>query len=949
MGMTRIRWALVLTCVLLSAPASAQIGQGRLTGVVTDAQGAVLPGVTVTATSPSLIGVQTALTEADGRFRFPALPSGVYKLRFELSGFSTVERENIQVVLGQTITIDNQLKIASLNETVTVTGESPVVDVTTTKVGTSLKGDELTAIPNSTDVWGALSEAPGVRMQGFDVGGSHKSQQSGYEVFGVQNQARVVTEGIDHTEGVGGTGFYEDYYANEEYSISALGSDVEMNSGGAAIVATSKSGGNDFSGMYHISYQPGEWVGDNNNNELRSRGFTGNPNLLFWEGHADLGGRVVKDKVWFFAAYNHFKIDKVVSGVPQDIATDIGIFDNYTGKGTYKAGTNNTLIGYYQAGHKQKPQRGLSSLRPPESIQAQDSWSKMYKGEFQRVMSNRAFLDVMAGNFTLDWPMVPAVDFASRPPQVFRDTGAVAGAGWNSFTTGRKKPQIKANFTYFLPKGGSHDFKFGFESIYDWYRFGINGSNGPIRYSYPTQGASPDRIRFADTGTNADFESTWRSGPNTDQHYAFYFQDRWTGGKLSVTAGVRVDYQRVGYQDSTRVPEISDMLPNGTRIFPQQSTVEGATLVSNTDIAPRLGLSYDITGQGKTVFKAFYGRYYNNMADGFSSANPGGTNYAEYNFNDLNRNGRYDGPLELGAERLRIGGVTTTVDDGLSTPYTDELSASFEHQFWGESSARFTYVRKMQRNFVPFYYTPFVPAWHGQLTVPVRVVTDDGEAFNLRDIPASIADQSNAQFTNIPDSDFNYDTIEFAFNKRMGSRFFVQTSMDYQWRDELRSPDIDNWGTTSPLSTDPIGVNYFLNPNPAVSNRQSTTMYHFTGMGRYTFPADVGLALNYRFQSGFPYSRIIPDATTTPTLNATPVPFFVENLDQNRSDNVHLLNFRVDKAFTVGRFKITGMFDLYNVLNANPVTNFNLYNGGFGDIIAVLDPRVAQVGFRLEF
>ena len=171
-----------------------------------------------------------------------------------------------------------------------------------------------------------------------------------------------VTEGIDHTEGVGGTGFYEDYYANAEYSIGALGSDVEMNSGGAAIVAIGKSGGNTLSGLYHISYEPGEFVGDNNNDELRARGFTGNPNLLFWEGHADLGGPIAKDKAWFFGAYNHFKIDKVVSGVPQELATDIGIFDNLTGKGTGKLGQNNTLIGYYQQGHKQKPQRGLSSL-----------------------------------------------------------------------------------------------------------------------------------------------------------------------------------------------------------------------------------------------------------------------------------------------------------------------------------------------------------------------------------------------------------------------------------------------------------------------------------------------------------------------------------------------------------------------------------------------------------
>jgi hypothetical protein len=533
---------------------------------------------------------------------------------------------------------------------------------------------------------------------------------------------------------------------------------------------------------------------------------------------------------------------------------------------------------------------------------------------------------------------------------LFRDTGAVAGAGWNSFTTGRRKPQLKAQLTYFLPKGGSHDFKFGFENIQDWYRFGINGSNGPIRYSYPREGAAPDRIRFADTGVNSEFETTWRSSPNTDLHYAFYAQDRWTSRRLSITAGIRVDYQKVGYEDSIRKPEITDLLPDGTRIFEPESTVPAATLVTNTDIAPRLGFSYDVTGQGTTVFKGFYGRYYNNMADGFSSANPGGTNYAEYNFNDVNGNGRYDGTQELGAERLRLGGTSTTVNPDLDTPYTDEISASFEHQFWGESSARVTYVRKMQREFVPFYYTPFVPAWFGQLTVPVRAVSDDtGEAFDLRDIPESLVDSSTALFDNIPDSDFNYDTIEFAFNKRFGSRFFAQSSFDYQWRDELRSADIDNWGSTSPLVADPIGVNYFLNPNPAVSNRQETTVYHFTMMGRYVFPRDIGVATNYRFQSGFPYSRIIPDATTTPLLNATPVPFFVEDLKNNRSDNVHLLNFRVDKAFTVGKIKITGMLDLYNVLNSNPVTNFNLYNGGFGDIIAVLDPRVAQVGFRVEF
>src|SRR3954466_13120866 len=272
------------------------MGQGRLSGTVTDAQGAVMPGVTVSVAAPSMIGGQSTVTEANGRFLFPSLPSGTYKVVFDLSGFQKVNRENITVVSGQQMSADVQLQVASLAESVTVTGASPVVDVTTTKVGTNLKGEELTAVPNSTDAWGALSEAPGIRMQGFDVGGSHKSQQSGYEVFGIQNQSRIVTDGVDHTEGVGGTGYYEDYYSNEEVSISALGSDVEMNSGGAAVVSTIKSGGNTFKGLENYTYENGAWVGDNNTADLRARGFTGNPNLLFYEAHLDLGGPHARDK-----------------------------------------------------------------------------------------------------------------------------------------------------------------------------------------------------------------------------------------------------------------------------------------------------------------------------------------------------------------------------------------------------------------------------------------------------------------------------------------------------------------------------------------------------------------------------------------------------------------------------------------------------------------------------
>ena len=368
------------------------------------------------------------------------------------------------------------------------------------------------------------------------MGGSHKSQQSSYEVFGVQNQSRVVTEGIDHTEGVGGTGFYEDYFANEEYSISALGSDVEMNSGGAAIVAIGKSGGNDFSGLVpHHAISQASGSATTTTTSCAREDSPATQICCSGKATPTWVDRSSATRSGFSARTTISRSTRSCRAFRRSSRPTSASSTISRARARGRRAPTTRVIGYYQQGRKQKPQRGLSSLRPPESIQAQDSWSSMYKGEFQRVMSNRAFLDVTVGNFTLNWPMVPAVDPAARPPQVFRDTGAVAGAGWNSFTTGRKKPQVKAQLTYFLPKGGSHDFKFGFENIYDWYRFGINGSNGPIRYSYPRAGAAPDRIRFADTGANSDFETTWRSSPNTDLHYAFYGQDRWTRDRLSIT------------------------------------------------------------------------------------------------------------------------------------------------------------------------------------------------------------------------------------------------------------------------------------------------------------------------------------------------------------------------------------------------------------------------------
>ncbi|MGE3473008.1 MAG: carboxypeptidase regulatory-like domain-containing protein [Vicinamibacterales bacterium] len=950
--MTLSRSVLALFVLAASAyPAAAQIDQGRLTGIVTDAQQGILPGVTVTAQSPALIGVQTAVTETDGRYRFPSLPPGRYTLTFELGGFQTTKRENIVLALGQTLNVDIQLSVATLQESVTVTAESPVVDISSTKIGSEFGSEKLATIPSATDLWATLSQAPGVRMRGFDVGGSHKSQQSGYESFGVRNQNRVVTDGVDTTEGTGGAGIYQDFFAHEEITVSAAGGDVTMMTPGSAVFSTIKSGGNAFKSFNNLTYENGSWVGDNIDSETSKRGFTGQPNLIFWEGHTDLGGPVKRDKVWFYAAYNHFKIDKIISGVAEEFS-DLGVFDNATGKMTYKASSKDTIAAYYQWARKYKPRRGLSNTTGPDSILAQDSKSWMYNAQWQRVWTNRLFVDTKVGLFGFGWPMEPSVPFDSNPPRNDTGTGVSTGAGWlagsagGPFTFDRNKPQVNVTATYYLPEAaGSHDFKFGFEWLDDQSKFANNGTAGPIFYR--DRDGAVDLIRITDLGAAGDFGSGWTGADDRNGRIAAFIQDRWSlNQKVSLTLGLRLDRQKPHYQDSVRNPLI-------TEVF-QPVTVPGKTLLTSTKIVPRVGVSYSPTDDGKTVLKGFYGRYYYNFADRMSNLNPGGTNTADYRFNDLNGNRLYDGPQELGVLVASAGGNSTTLDPDLKTPYADEFNLSFERQFWGESSARVAYVRKMTHD----EFTTVNIARVGQFTVPTTVTVNLSDyvngatgptSLNVFDIPSNLRGVVQNVVTNIPETvgggDDTFDTVSVGFNKRFPGGLFFQSSFDYQWRNELRRGDS---ASTSPLTADPIATGYNANGEsfPTVENRQKSQNWSARFLGRYVFPYDVGFATNIRLQSGWPYARRVQYALP----NAGTATVFLENIDNNYSDTVGIVDLRVDKTFSVERFNFSVIADLFNALNSNAVTNFNLSNGSqFNRIIATLDPRTFQLAVRFSF
>ncbi|MDE3155464.1 MAG: TonB-dependent receptor [Acidobacteriota bacterium] len=951
--MRRMGWGAALAAAvwLLAAPASAQItGAGVLTGTVKDAQGAVLPGVTVTATSPALIGTQVSVSEANGVYRIPALPAGTYTLQFDLSGFRTMTRTNIQLAVNQTLTVDMVMQLASVKENVTVTAESPVVDIQSTQLGNVQNTAKLVGVPTSTDVWGALAQTPGVRMQGFDVGGSHKMQQTGYEAFGIRGQSQEYMDGIDTTSGSSGDMNYMDYFSQDQLSVTAAGGDVTIDTPGAAIISTVKSGGNAFHGLENFTYEPSSFVGNNITPSTAALGFTGQPNLEFWEGHAELGGYAIKDKLWFFASYNQFRINKAYSGVPQSIATNLTIMKAFTDKETYKPTSRDTLVGFYEWNWKGEPLRGLSATTPKESALAEFSPSWNYSGRYQRVWTNRLFTELSYALSAFDFPEQPNVDYKTNPPRQDLVTGLASGAGWGSgagpFDTGINKPQFYARATYFLPsKVGSHDLKAGFE----WQDFGTtfdrSGTSGPILYL--DANGKPSEIRLTDVGDPAQFGKTW-TGPNDhDRRVSAYFQDRWSPtNRLTATLGVRWDRQRLYYDAGKSSPVLSSIFPT--------NNLPGQTLFVRNSVMPRLGVSWDPTGDGKSVIKGFYGRFYFNYADAFTGVDPVGTNTRDYVFLNTEGDGLYHGPQDLGTLLRASGGGSTAFDPNIKVPYTDEIDASYERQFWGESSFRVAYVRKMTRD----NFTTYNLAREGQFTVPVTTavtienystsgpVVQGTQSFTVYDIPTSLKGVVNNLMATMPASvdngAQNYDTLEFAFNKRFARGLFFDSSFDYTWRNELRA----NSSSNNPQSADPISVGFYQDVYPSVSNRQKTHSWDLHFSGRYELPYQIGLAANWQVQSGFAYARLI----TVKLPNSGTQKFFMENLNNNYSDTVSLLGLRVDKAVEFHTVKVTGIFDLFNLLNSNAITNFNLANGAlFNQVNGALDPRTAEISLRIDF
>lgn len=953
-----VLWALVW---LVPARGASQELRGRLTGVVTDNTGAVLPGVTVTVSGPALIQPQTVTTGADGSYNFPALPPGTYTLTFELAGFRTLRREGIRLTLNTTLAINVQLEVATIEETVTVTGESPVVDTRSTTLGTVFTKELLTEIPNARDIWAAMSQAPGFQMTGYDVGGSHTGTQTGYMTYGFAGQNKTLLEGINVTEGQDANAGYFDFGSFEEFQLGGAGNMAEQSGPGAFLNITIRSGGDRFSGQAYFDYEDDSTISDNVPAAFRvpggldARGFRaptlrdpltgelkglerGNPITRQYDFNVGAGGPIKRGKAWFYVGYRDNNQYKIILGLPGEEAQSQLI--NYTAKVTYQLTASNQLIGFYNRRSKFQPLRELSLARPVESAWYQDSRNLPRKLEWTSVLSDRAFLDLQVAHWGNYFPLFPtqtkSASVEGVPVGRIELTTNQASGAWDYYhdrTT--LKPQASGQFTYYKDNwAGNHNFKVGFEAYRERRKF--------LRFQ-------PGNIYYRDRNgvpVEVDIYNTPNEGVDDAHHLSIYGQDSWSLGRLTLNLGLRYERYGLGWPAQSYTPE--------QRAFFDPVSTPATTVARFNSFGPRIGFVLDVTGRGRTVWKGFYGRFYFNPSTDISSLeNPVGQAAKRYEFRDLNGNRLLDGPHELGRLLTTLGGAGfVRVDRQLEHAYGQEVSTHIEQELLRNLSARASYVHKSSRNgwaevdlirafayTIPFTYLDVGPD-------NVRGTGDDQTLALVDRQPGVAADRvfTNPGRVGLPPDEGDYHTVEVALNRRFLGRWMLLTSFEHTWANDWRGVG----SSTSSLAVARQGSAYLWRPNQRRLGRQETSWWNYKVVGRYVLPLALGVSASYKVQSGFNWARTI----SVPLPNAGSETIHAEPVGSNRSETVPILDFRVDKAFNLGERKgrLTAMLDIFNATNANPITNFRIISGPrFKEVIAILDPRIVRVGIRYEF
>jgi outer membrane receptor protein involved in Fe transport len=968
----RLPFACVVVSVLAItalAPAVAY-AQGAIVGTANDTTAAALPGVTVEASSPVLIeGSRTTVTDARGQYRIVDLRPGVYTVTFSLAGFSTVTREGIQLSGSFTATVNADLRVGALEETITVSGQSPVVDVQNVRQERVITAEVIEAIPSARTAQNFAALTPGVTLAQAssrapqDVGGQSGERQRILIHGSRYDDYSMTIDGITYNilNNAGSSSMITvDPGAVEEYSYELGANSSEVEKGGARVNVIPKEGGNRFSGSFFFTYNNGKTVADNLSPELIARGAgTGNPLERQLDVNPSFGGPIMKSRVWFFGSFRYQALDTGQPGVYHNMTPDFLYTPDLSRPAidqwwirqeairltTQVTPRNKVSLHFFNNAQCACPQvRGVS---PPDGTTTQTfpiNWHQFVT--WNSTLTNNLLLQAGLVVHRFQQDIFPTDE--SIPGLVSiteQSTGVVTRAATSYTSTPHKQQTYRAALNYVT---GSHSLKGGF-MLQHGSRDQTTFVNEDVNYTFLN--GVPRSVRVNATPT--------RLIERVDRNLGIYIQDQWTvRQRLTLNLGLRFD------QIKASVPAQS--LP-ATRFVPAREYPAVSDVPNWKDVSPRLGVAYDLFGNGKTALKASLNRYVVGELVDFARANnpaAAAVTFANRTWNDLNRNFLPDCDLANPAQNAECGAlsdqafgqvrVRTEHDEALKKgwglrSYNWETTLGVQHELRGGVAVGMTYYRRTFGNFrttdnvlvTPADYDPFC------VTAPDDAQLPGGGGYQL----CGLYDISPAKFG----QNFGFVTSQSTYGKQTEIYDGVDLTANVRLPGSALLQGGLNMGRTA-LN------NCFVVDSPEALNFCETKppfQPQLRFLASYPLPWDIRASLTFQSNPG---PEILANYAAT---NAEIRPTLGRNLSSGVNgtvtvpliepgtlygDRLNQVDMRVTKSFQARATRLRANVDLYNLFNANPVlTHNNTYGARWLQPQYILPGRMLKISAQVNF
>lgn len=934
----------LFACLLLAALTFGQESTGGIYGKITDEQGAVLPGVTVTLESPSIAARAFTSTNL-GVYRYAQLAPGKYKLTFELSGFQTVIQEGVKVTLGANTTLNVVMKVAGVEEVITVTGEAPIVDTKKTSVASDMNQEILSNIPSARDPWVILDQVAGVQLDRVNVGGSESGQQST-----IASRGTMASQGMWNVDGVtitdmaatGSTPTYFDFDSFQEMQITTAGADPSIATAGASLNFITKQGGNNYRGQFSFYGTSESLQGDNRPEELKDS-YSGNKINSIRDYGFDVGGPIIKDRMWFWGAY---RVQDIKMFTITGSADDTWL-ENFNLKFHGQITDKDKLTFFYTRGNKIKKGRGAGVRRPAPTTYNQSGPTPVYKIELQHIFNENFMVTgayaFISGGFQLmpqgGTDVQPTYDAATR----------MWGRSYFYYITDRPTDQVKIGGNYYLEEalGGDHEFKFGFEykkagttSISSY------GANVVAGFS---NGQPSDAWLVAET--TLVYEA---------KYYGFYIGDTYTKGKLTLNLGARYDSQR-----SVMPAAIGPAHPMAPEMLPEIDFPGLDPGYRWNNISPRLGFTYDLAGNGKTILRGSFSRYADQMGNSLGTqGSPIAFREVDYGWNDANGDGvvQMDELLGYpnnptyytGFDPNNPASLTSpnTWDENLRSITTTELIVGAEREVKPQFSVGVNFI---YRKFTNLRWYPYNNTSYSDWT-PYSYADPNYPQYPVTYYSLNFAAPAGSYQSNMPGVWQDYKALEITATKRLSNRWMMNASFTYQ-------DNITHYGGTDGYgnigdSNDPTNVamldgQYAYNQTGGSGKTDiwigSKWMFKMSGMYQLPYGINVSGFLNSRQGYIIPYSVYMGKGTRG--VGLSDIHILTEPYGTYRLPTFWQIDFRVEKTIdmNIGTFGL--ILDFFNITNNNMSLGEErmLNTSRAGETYEILNPRVIRLGVRYRF